>query len=119
MMTIPHSAKVYLSLETIDFRKQLTGIKKWVQLQMQLDPFSSAYFFFLSKNKKTIKLLYFDGQGLCLHVKQLSMGQFQWWDGVRDISLKYVDAKATEGQVILMNGSVRNLKLAPNWRDPG
>ena len=84
---------------------------------MELDSFSSAYFFFLSRNKKTIKILHFDGQGMCLYGKALSEGKFKWWEGIHDSSLKYINVHPTAGQVMLMNGSSRQLEIPKNWRE--
>lgn len=49
------------------------------------DPFSGALFVFRGKRGgrastrvRVIKLLWFDGQGLCLFSKRLEKGHFQW-----------------------------------------
>ena len=42
------------------------------------DPFSGALFAFRGKRGGLIKLLWFDGQGLCLFSKRLDKGHFQW-----------------------------------------
>jgi transposase len=41
-------------------------------------PFSGALFAFRGKRAGLIKLLWFDGQGLCLFSKRLEKGHFQW-----------------------------------------
>lgn len=119
MLSIPPSAKVFLCLEKVDFRKHINGLKKWAQYELQLNPFSGAYFFFLSKNKKAMKIIYFDGQGMCLHWKVLSRGSFKWWEKIHDASCKYLAVHPTEGQVMLMNGTSRHLKIQQNWREFG
>ncbi|MBF0298691.1 MAG: IS66 family insertion sequence element accessory protein TnpB [Oligoflexia bacterium] len=63
MLTIPKQAKVFLSLTTVDFRRQIPGLKKWIIQEFELDPLSSAYFIFLSRNKQSLKILQYDGQG--------------------------------------------------------
>lgn len=118
MLTIPPSSKTYLATSPVDFRKQIKGLKKWVQNEMQLNPFTSAYFLFFSKNRKGIKILYFDGQGMCLHWKVLSKGSFQRFARLYDASLAYASIHPTEGQVMLMNGNSQRLAIPPNWRDP-
>ena len=117
MMTIPPSAKVYLSLTCVDFRKQGKGLKKWIQIEMSMNPFSNAYFLFLSKNKKSMKILHFDGQGLGLYTKTLSEGRFKGRQGIHDASLSYVSIHPTEGQVMLMNGMTQSLKIPKNWQE--
>ena len=117
MFTISSGAKVYLSLTKVDFRKQIEGLKKWIKIEMNMDPFTNAYFFFISKNKKAIKVLHFDGQGLGLYTKRLSVGKFRWWEGIYDASLKYIDIKPLVSQVILMNGNSHQLQIQKNWKE--
>ena len=117
MLAISPNSKVFLSIDSIDFRKQIPGLKKWVQNEMKLNPFSGAYFFFFSKNRKSIKIIHFDGQGMCLYWKKLSQGKFQKWDKLFDTSKKYYKLSSISGQVILMNGNSQNLKFQENWKD--
>ena len=116
MFNIPHNAKVYLSVTSVDFRKQIQGLKKWIRNEMQQDPLSEAYFFFISKNKKAIKVLHYDRQGCCLYHKQLSAGKFKWWNSLYDSSLNYLEIRPIESQVILRNGSINQLQAQKNWR---
>ncbi len=115
MLAIPNNAKVYLSMTSVDFRKQIPGLKKWIQREFELDPLSSAYFLFISKNKKNIKILHFDGQGIWLHQKRLSSGKFKGWQGIYDISKKYITIHSLESQVIYMNGPGKKIDLQENW----
>ncbi len=117
MLAISPGTKVFMSLEVVDFRKQITGLKKWVQREMRLNPFSGAYFFFLSKNKKSMKIIHFDGQGMCLYTKRLSQGKFQGWKGLSDASKKHIEISSIAGQVMLMNGNSHQLKIQKNWKE--
>lgn len=117
MLNIPPSAKVYLAISPVDFRKQAKGLKKWIQNEFRMDPFCNAYFIFFSRNRKSLKILYFDGQGSCLFWKTLSQGSFQKYSRVYDASLKYIALQPTEGQVMLMNGNPQQLKIPENWRE--
>ena len=117
MLAIPPSSKLFLSLSSVDFRKQIPGLKKWVQNEMKQNPFSGAYFFFLSRNRKSMKIIHFDGQGMCLYWKKLSQGKFQKWDGLYDISKEYINLSPTVGQVMLMNGNSHQLKIQKNWKE--
>jgi transposase len=117
MLIIPPAAKVYLATSAVDFRKHAKGLKKWIQNELKLNPFSSAYFIFLSKNRKSMKILHFDGQGICLYWKALSKGSFQKWRRLHDVSIGYNLIHPTEGQVMLMNGNSQQLKIPKNWKE--
>lgn len=117
MLAISPNSKVFLSLTPIDFRKQIPGIKKWIQNEMRKNPFSGAYFFFFSKNRKSIKVVHFDGQGMCLYWKKLSQGTFQKWNGIHDASQDYINLSPTAGLVMLMNGNSHQLKIQKNWKE--
>ncbi len=117
MLVIPQNSKIFLALSPIDFRKQIPGLKKWIQNEFQQNPFSNAYFFFFSRNLKAIKIIHFDGQGLCLYWKKLSTGTFKKWTGIYDASKKYVRLCPTEGHVMLMNGNSCQLKIPKDWKE--
>ena len=117
MLTIPPGAKVYLAISPVDFRKQANGLKKWVRNELKLNPISSAYFLFLSKNRKGMKILHFDGQGMCLYWKVLSKGSFQKFKKLHDASFPHILIHPTEGQVMLMNGNPQQLKIPQNWKE--
>lgn len=119
MLAIPPNSKVYLAISPVDFRKQIPGLKKWIQRELQLDPLSSAYFIFISRNKKSIKILHFEGQGIWLHQKKLSSGKFKGWKGIYDSSLKYISIHSLEAQTVYMNGTGRTIDIQKNWKEVG
>jgi transposase len=48
-LTLPPSAKIYLSLAPCDMRKGFDGLSAQVRNILQLDPFSGAVFLFRAK----------------------------------------------------------------------
>ena len=42
------------------------------------DPFCGAVYVFRSKRMDRVKLLWWDGTGICLMMKRLESGQFRW-----------------------------------------
>jgi transposase len=117
MLAISPNSKVFLSLTSVDFRKQIPGLKKWIQREMKKDPFSGAYFIFLSGNRKSIKIINFDGQGMCLFWKKLSKGKFQEWKKLHDSSVNSIKLSPSAGQVMLMNGNSDQVEIQPNWKE--
>ena len=61
----------------MDFRKGLDGLAALVR-DAGSDPFSGALFVFRPKRADRIKILWWDGTGLCLFVKRLEEDQFHW-----------------------------------------
>ena len=66
-LTLPPSAKIYLSLAPCDMRKGFDGLSAQVRNILQLDPFSGAVFLFRGKRGDRLKALVWDGSGLCLY----------------------------------------------------
>ena len=70
--------RVLVATKPIDFRKGAEGLAALVKDQMRLEPFSGVVFVFRSKRADRIKLLWWDGTGVCLLAKRLEDGRFQW-----------------------------------------
>ena len=45
---------------------------------MGADPFDGAVYVFRAKRADRVKLVYWDGTGVCLFAKRLEDGRFQW-----------------------------------------
>ena len=75
---IPPGARVLVATRPVDFRKGAEGLAALVKDQMRLEPFSGVVFVFRAKRADRIKLLWWDGTGVCLLAKRLEEGQFRW-----------------------------------------
>jgi transposase len=62
----------------VDFRKGAEGLAGLVRDQMASDPFCGTVYVFRAKRADRIKLIYWDGTGLCLFAKRLEDGEFRW-----------------------------------------
>ena len=49
-----------------------------VQQTLKQDPFSGHLFAFRGKKASMLKILFWDGNGLCLFTKRLDQGSFVW-----------------------------------------
>jgi transposase len=78
MIVLPSGAHIWLACGYTDMRKGMDGLAMLAQQVLAEDPFSGALFAFRGKRGGLIKLLWFDGQGLCLFSKRLEKGHFQW-----------------------------------------
>jgi len=74
----PGGTRVLVATGPVDFRKGAEGLAALVKDRMQLEPFSGVVFVFRAKRADRIKLLWWDGTGVCLLSKRLEDGQFRW-----------------------------------------
>jgi transposase len=61
-----------------DLRKGLDGLAILVEQILEKDPFSGHMFVFRGRRADMIKVLFWDGSGLCLLTKRLEKGRFAW-----------------------------------------
>jgi transposase len=78
MMLVPAGVKVHLALGYTDLRKGLDGLAVLVEQVLEKDPFSGHMFVFRGKRADMIKILFWDGSGLCLFTKRLEESRFVW-----------------------------------------
>lgn len=78
MLIIPAGVKVHLALGYTDMRKGLDGLAILVQETLKKDPFSGHLFAFRGRKAAIMKVLFWDGNGLCLFTKKLNQGGFVW-----------------------------------------
>lgn len=74
----PSSTRVYLACGATDMRKGFDGLAVLVQQVLEQSPHSGALFAFRGKRGDLIKLLWYDGQGMCLFSKRMDRGKFVW-----------------------------------------
>jgi transposase len=102
---IPGNVRVYLACGVTDMRKGFDGLAARVQLTLQLDPHGGALFVFRGRRGDLIKVLWWDGQGLCLFAKRLEHGRFLW-------------PQAKDGSVVLTAAQLSMLLEGIDWRAP-
>jgi transposase len=78
MMIVPAGVKVHLALGNTDMRKGMDGLATMVQETLKKDPFTGHLFAFRGRKAKVVKILFWDGNGLCLFSKRLDRGHFVW-----------------------------------------
>ena len=78
MMTVAPGTKVFLSCQPIDMRKGMDGLSAQVAAVIGMDPYSGHLFVFRGKRAGYVKILHWDGSGLCLYAKRMEKGVFVW-----------------------------------------
>ena len=104
-MVLPAGTKVWLACGVTDMRKGFDGLAALVQLSLHEDPFSGQLFVFRGRRGDRIKILWWDGDGLCLFAKRLERGRFVW-------------PRATDGTVHLTQAQLSMLLEGIDWRRP-
>ncbi len=78
MIAVPPGVRVLLAVRPVDFRKGMDGLAALVQQALRADPFAGEVFIFRAKRADRVKILVYDGTGLCLYSKRLEAGRFCW-----------------------------------------
>jgi transposase len=74
---IPGGVKVLLASHPVDFRKGPDGLVALVR-DAGSDPFNGSLYVFRAKRADRIKIVWWDGSGLCLYAKRLEKTKFCW-----------------------------------------
>ena len=107
MMIVPAGVKVHLALGYTDMRKGMDGLAMLVQDTLKKDAFSGHLFAFRGKRARIVKILFWDGNGLCLFTKRIDQGGFVWPRMV-----------GHEGSITLSPAQLAMLIEGIDWRAP-
>jgi transposase len=102
---MPSGSRVWLATGHTDMRKGFDGLAALVQDHLQRDPFCGQAFVFRGRQGRLIKVLWWDGQGLCLFAKRLEKGRFVW-------------PAASTGAAALTAAQLSMLLEGIDWRAP-
>ena len=105
MMGLPSNTKIWIAAGVTDLRRGFNGLSALVQTKLEKSPLSGQVFIFRGRRGDLVKLIWFDGDGLCLFSKRLERGRFVW-------------PQATEGVVSLTRAQLSMLLEGIDWRRP-
>jgi len=99
------NTQILVATKPVDFRKQADSPAALVQKALGADPFCGTVYVFRAKRADRVKLIWWDGTGLCLLSKRLEGGQFRWpriEDGVMRLTPAQLSAlwRASTGRVL-------------------
>jgi transposase len=114
MIQITPQMRIVVAVEPVDFRRGIDGLAGLCKSVLQQDPLSGWVFVFRNRRATSIKILVYDGQGLWLCQKRLSMGRFRWWPAGGDEAS--CTLAAHQLQVLLAAGNPERSDAAPVWR---
>ena len=102
---IPSGARVWLATGHTDMRKGFDGLAVKVQETLERNPHNGNLFVFRGRRGSLIKVLWHDGQGMCLFAKRLERGRFIW-------------PSPADGTVAITPAQLGYLLEAIDWRHP-
>jgi transposase len=105
MIAPPAGVRVWLAAGVTDMRKGFDGLSALVQQRLGQDPFGGQLFAFRGRRGDLVKVLSWDGQGLCLYAKRMEKGRFVW-------------PQAKDGAVSLTAAQLSMLLEGIDWRMP-
>jgi transposase len=105
MITFPAGAQIWIAAGVTDLRRGFTGLSAIVQTKLEQDPLGGHVFVFRGRRGDLIKVLWWDGDGLCLFAKRLERGRFVW-------------PKVEAGVVSLTRAQLSMLLEGIDWRHP-
>jgi transposase len=105
MIGLPSGTRIWLAAGLTDMRRGFDGLAALAQSALAQEPFSGHVFVFRGRRGDIIKLLWWDGQGLCLFAKRLEKGRFIW-------------PQAQSGSVSLSPAQLSMLLEGIDWRMP-
>jgi transposase len=106
VISLPIGTRVWLVAGATDMRRGFDGLARQVQHVLGRDPFSGGHLFvFRGRRGDLVKVLFWDGQGLCLFAKRLERGRFVW-------------PSAKDGVVTLTPAQLSMLLEGIDWRMP-
>lgn len=105
MIGLPSNTQIWIAAGVTDLRRGFEGLSALVQTKLEKSPLSGQVFIFRGRRGDLVKLIWFDGDGLCLFCKRLERGKFVW-------------PQATEGSVSLSRAQLSMLLEGIDWRRP-
>jgi len=89
------AVRVMVATKPVDFRKGAEDLAALVREEVKADPFCGTVYVFRAKRADRVKLIFWDGTGMCLFAKRLEDGAFRWpsiQDGIMRLSAAQLSA---------------------------
>jgi transposase len=106
MLALTSTTVIYLACGVTDLRKSFNGLSGIVEETLERDPTSGQVFVFCNRRRDRMKILYWDGSGLCVWTKRLEKGTFSWPEN----EVKSLRYRAEELQMLIAGIEVEGAK---------
>ena len=77
MFCAPETAEVYIYTAAADMRLGIDRLAEKIREELKRPPLSGGYFVFLSRNRRKVRILYWDRDGYAMWQKRLEAGSFR------------------------------------------
>ena len=116
MMGVPSGVQIHLATAPVDFRKAIDGLSGVVCNVLRSDPASGHLFVFHCKNRRAMKLLYWDHGGFVVVHKRLAQGRFR----LPDLGAGVAQVRMTSAELAaLFEGiDLSRARRLPRWNPP-
>ena len=105
MIALPAGTHIWVACGVTDMRKGFDALAMVAQEVVKQSPQSGHVFVFRGKRADRLKILWWDGTGLCLYAKRMERGRFVW-------------PVTREGAVRLTGAQLSMLCEGIDWRSP-
>jgi len=102
---IPSGTQIWIVAGVTDLRRGYTGLAAVVQVSLDMNPLAGDVYIFRGRRGDLIKVLWHDGDGICLLTKKLDSGKFTW-------------PRTESGTVSLTRAQLSMLCEGIDWRRP-
>lgn len=116
MIALTPQMRVFLLVDSVDFRKGIDGLVQVSREKVKEDPFSGALFLFRNRRRTAIKGVIYDGQGFWLLMKRLSEGKFRYWPDQTSVGGEVAGLLSRELSVLLWNGDPSKALMGSDWK---
>jgi transposase len=103
MIDFRPGTRIFVACRPVDMRKGFNSLSALIAHELRHDPYGGHLFVFRGKRGDHLKILYWDGSGLCLFAKRLEQGSFAW-------------PPVIDGSMSLSQGQLTMLLEGIDWR---
>ena len=109
--------RILVATSCLDTRKGIDGVAAVCNQILKENPSSGAVFLFISRSRKHLRVLSYDGQGFWLCTKRLSSGRFPYWPEAGDEQGWLKEFQACEAQILVHGGDPRKVRILSPWKN--
>ena len=113
----PHM-RILVATHALDMRKGIDGCVALCRQVLRENPMSGVVFLFISRRRRHLRVLTYDGQGFWLCTKRLSAGRFPHWPkSGKGVEVEFtLQLEAYQAQVLLQGGDPMQVRTLGAWK---